>query len=114
MKLVRWAAAAAVTLMSLMNLGAGTDSKTTDAVVVIGIVAGVAGLVAVFGLVRRLSWGVPAALGVSAVNLVLGVIGAVEGWNGAAVGITVGAVGLVLTFLASSSALGHSRTASTA
>ena len=99
MKLLRWAAAAAVTLMSLMNVGAGTDDQTSGAVIVLGVALGVAGLVAAFGLVRQLGWGAPAALAISAVNLVMGIIGATAGWDGAAIGIVVSAVGLVLTLL---------------
>ncbi len=112
MKLLRWAAAAAVTLMSLMNVGAGTDDQTSGAVIVLGVALGVAGLVAAFGLVRQLGWGAPAALAISAVNLVMGIIGATAGWDGAAIGIVVSAVGLVLTLLSSSTATARSRAAS--
>jgi hypothetical protein len=113
MKVFRWAAVVVVTLMSLMNLGAGSGSGIAVAVIVIGIAVGVAGLVAVYGLVRKLGWGVPAALGVSAVNLVLGIIGVAAGWDGAPIGIVVSVVGLVLILLSSPNALGRSRSAST-
>lgn len=113
MKVLRWAAIAVITLMSLMNLGSGTGTDLPGAVIAVGIVAGLAGLGAAFGLVRRLGWGVPVALGVSTVNLVLAVVGTAEGWEGGTIGIVVNVVALVLTLLASSGAWGSGRVAST-
>lgn len=99
MKIARWAAAAVLTLMSLLNLGAaGGDSSMW--VVVTGLVLAIAGLAAVVGLVRRLGWGVPAALIVGAANLVAAVVTIATGGEGGAIGAVISAVGLVLTYVA--------------
>ena len=100
MKLVRWSAAAVLTLMSLMNLGAGTSPDGPGPVVIIaGMILGVAGLVAVYGLLRLKDWGRPAAVGVSALNVIAAVIALVAGTTGAAIGMTVSTIALVLCFL---------------
>jgi uncharacterized membrane protein (DUF2068 family) len=100
LKIVRWAAVAVVVLMSLMNLGSGGSSDLPAAAVELAVILGVLGLVAAFGLARRLSWGIPAALAVGAVNLALAVVALVAGWEGGAIGIGVNVVGLVLIFFA--------------
>src|ERR1700712_3700849 len=95
MKLIRWAAVAALTLMSVMNLAAGSDDGV--AVAVLGVIAGALGLVAVLALARGVCWGIPAALGISVVNLVASIVALAVGWRGGGIGVTVGLVGLVLT-----------------
>jgi hypothetical protein len=114
MKIVRWAAAAVLTLMSLMNLGAGTaDDRPPVAVIVFGIVLGLAGLVAAYGLIRRTSWGRPAALAVGAINVVAAVVGLAVGAEGAAIGLVVSALAVALCFFASDRAPVFSRAQAT-
>jgi hypothetical protein len=95
MKLVRWAAAVVVTLMALLNLGsvAGDDGA---GIKIPGLVLGVAGLVAVYALIRGRTWGAPTAAGVSVVNLVLAVVAVALDWSGGAVGIVLNVVALAL------------------
>jgi hypothetical protein len=96
MKFVRWAAALVLALMSLMNLGSATGDGTGAGLIVAGILLGVPGLIAVYGLFRDRTWAPPLAAGVGAINLLLAVIGIAAGWPGAAIGTTVSAVGLAL------------------
>lgn len=99
MNAIRWAAAFAVALMSLMNLGVVvSDPKPSAALAVFGVVVGVLGLVAVAGLLRRATWGRPIALAVGAVNLVGAVVGLLAGLEGGVVGLVVSVVILVLSF----------------
>ena len=72
MKIVHWAAIAVLTLLTLMNLGTVTGDSST-AVIAVGIVLGIAGLVAIYGLVRRPSWGPLSALAIGVANLVGGI-----------------------------------------
>src|SRR5580692_336801 len=75
MKVVRWIAAAALTLISLMDvgsaLGGGGDSA---AVRVLAPLLGLLGLAAVYGMLRWRAWGAAAALAASAVNAVSALI----------------------------------------
>ena len=105
MKLVRWAAVAALTLLSLMNLGAGTSDTYSSPAIIGAAILGIVGLVAVFGLLRRTSWGVPAAIAVSAVNVVAALIALAADSKGAAIGLTVSVVALALCSLSAGAAL---------
>ena len=87
-----------------MNLGTVTDGSPAM-VVTIGIVLGLAGLAAVYGLIRRMSWGPIAGLTICALNLVAGVIGLIAGWEGSVIGIGVSIVALILTAVGESAAL---------
>jgi hypothetical protein len=104
MKVAHWAAIVVLILMSLMNLGAVTGDSTT-AIVVIGVVIGVAGLAAAFGLIRRTSWGPMTALAAAGAFLVTSVIGLIVGWEGSPIGIGVSVVALILTAIAESASL---------
>jgi hypothetical protein len=98
MKIVRWVAAAALTLISLMDIGIalpGGDSPV--AVRVLAPLLGVLGLVAVYGLLRRHHWGTPAALAAAAVNVVSALIGLAASSDGAAIGLAVSTAALLLT-----------------
>ncbi|HEY1485194.1 MAG TPA: hypothetical protein VGF84_03755 [Micromonosporaceae bacterium] len=104
MKVAHWAAIVVLILMSLMNLGAVTGDSPA-AVVTIGVVVGVAGLIGVYGLIRRTSWGAMTALAAAAAFLLTSVIGLFVGWEGSAIGIGIGVVALVLTGIAESAVL---------
>ncbi|HEY6748344.1 MAG TPA: hypothetical protein VI357_21825 [Mycobacteriales bacterium] len=92
MKAIRWAAVAATALISLMNVPVvfeGNDDEiATPLAVVIGLV-GLAGLVAAFGLARRLPWGRPAVLAIGVLNLAGAVVALANSWDGAAIGLVV-------------------------
>lgn len=97
MKIVRWVAAAALTLISLMDIGTVADSGGAIAVRILAPLLGVLGLVAVYGLLRRRHWGTPAALAASAVNVVSALIALAISSDGALIALAVSAVALVLT-----------------
>jgi peptidoglycan/LPS O-acetylase OafA/YrhL len=92
MKVIRWAAVAATALISLMNVpiafGGSDDDIATPFAVVISLV-GLAGLVAAFGLARRLPWGRPAVLAIGVLNLAGAVVALANSWEGAAIGLVV-------------------------
>ena len=72
MRIVRWAAAAATILMSLMNLPFAVDAGDLNPPPVLAwaiSLLGVLGIVAAIGLLRRTPWGRPAVLVVGAMNL---------------------------------------------
>jgi hypothetical protein len=98
MKVVRWIAAAALTLISLMDIGTALPGGSAPvAVRVLAPLLGVLGLVAVYGLLRRRHWGTPAALAASAVNVVSALIGLAASSDGASIGLTVSTAALLLT-----------------
>jgi hypothetical protein len=97
MKIVRWAAAAALTLISLMGIGLAFGGGDESAAFrVIGPVLGVLGLAAVYGLVRRHHWGMPAALAVGTVNIVGGLVDLAVDGAGTLAGLVVSLVALLL------------------
>ena len=61
---------------------------------------GVAGLVAAAGLARRLPWGRPAVLAIGVLNVAGAVVALVNDWDGAAIGLTVSLIALVLAWFA--------------
>ena len=102
MHTVRWAAAAATILMSLMNLpfvvddgGAGLPAVVNWLVSLLGVV----GIVSAIGLLRHAGWGRPAVLAVGAVNLIGAVVALIAGLDGAIIGLVIGAVIVVLGLL---------------
>jgi hypothetical protein len=70
-----------------------------------------AGLAAVYGLVRRTSWGPAVGLTVGAANILAGLAGLVLGWEGAAIGTGISVVAVVLTAIGESSGLRGKRAA---
>lgn len=103
MKLVRILAIVPLALMSLMNIGYpfGTDPKPDAALAIAVLLLGVAGFVAVLGLARNTTWGIPAALAVAGVNVVGAIIALVADSEGAMAGLVVSSLALVLAFIAS-------------
>jgi hypothetical protein len=101
MKVFRWPAAAALTLISLMDIGVALPGGGNPAAVrVLAPLLGVLGLAAVYGPLRRRDWGTPAALAACAVNVVFALIGLAASSDGSAIGLTVSAVALLLTIVA--------------
>jgi hypothetical protein len=97
MKIVRWVGAAALTLMSLMNIGVALPGGGSPlAVRILAPLLGVLGLVAVYRLLRRRHWGTPAALAAAAVNVVAALIALAAGGDGASTGLAVSGIALVL------------------
>jgi hypothetical protein len=98
MKIVRGAAAAALTLISLMNIGIALPGGGESVPVrVLAPLLGGLGLVAVYGLLRRRHWGPPAALAASAVNVVSALVALAASSDGALIGLAVSTGALVLT-----------------
>jgi hypothetical protein len=101
MKIVRWTAAAALTLVSLMDLGValgGGDESIS--VRILAPLLGMLGLAATYGLLRRRRWGSPASLAAVAINVVTALIAMTLGSAGALTGLAVSLVALALTAVA--------------
>jgi hypothetical protein len=103
MKTTRILAIIPLALVSLMNVGyiLPTDPKHNVGVAIAVLVLGLAGLGAVYGLARNTSWGVPAALAIAGVNVAAAIVALVNDSEGAAIGIVVSSLALVLAFAAS-------------
>lgn len=101
MRVVRWAAAAATILMSLMNLpfivtdgGAGFPLALNAVISLLGVV----GVVSAIALLRGAPWGRPAVLAVGAINLAAAVAGLITGMEGSVIGLSVSSAIVVLGF----------------
>lgn len=108
MKVVHWVAIVALALLTLMNLGSVTSGWAAG-VIVLGVALGVAGLVALYGMIRRTSWSSVVALVVGAANLVAAVIAMIASWDGWPVGLTVSVVTMILIAISESGALRRGR-----
>src|ERR1700722_9488162 len=98
MKVVRWIAAAALTLISLMDVGSALGGGGHSAAVrVLAPLLGLLGLAAVYGMLRWRPWGAPAALAASAVNVVSALIAMAVSSAGALAGLAVSLIALLLT-----------------
>jgi hypothetical protein len=98
MKIVRWIAAAALTLISLMDVGSALGGDGIPAAVrVLAPLLGLLGLAAVYGMLRWRPWGAPAALAASAVNVIVALIAMALSSAGALIGLAVSLIALVLT-----------------
>lgn len=104
MKTFRILAIIPLGLISLMNVGyiLPTDPKHNVGVAIAVLALGLAGLLAVYGLARNTSWGVPTALAVAGVNVAAAIVALVNDSEGAIVGLVVSAVALGLAFVAGS------------
>jgi len=112
MKFLRWTAVVVLSLMSLLNVGVLTDasnaSSTADVLGVIGAVAlGLFGFVAAYGFARREPWGRAAAMAAGVLNIIGGVIAMAVDAQGGIVGVVVGAIIVVLAFVATDTQVRH-------
>ena len=107
MKIIRWVAAAALTLISLMDIGTALGGGESVLVRVAAPLLGVIGLVAVYGLLRRRPWGAPAALAAGAANVVSALIAMAVSSAGALAGLVVSLAALALTAAAALSRPGQ-------
>ena len=103
MKIVRWIAAAALALISLMDVGTVTGGVPVT-VQALSALLGLLGLVAVYGLLRRRIWGTPGALAAGTVNVVAALIALAVSSDGAVIGLTVSVAALLLTAAATRAA----------
>jgi len=106
MRFVRWAAAAATIVMSLMDLPFALDpgrSNPPPALAWAISLLGVLGIVAAIALLRRASWGRPAVLVIGAINLVAAAVAMIIGSEGAVIGLVVSGLIVVLGLLTPSS-----------
>jgi uncharacterized membrane protein (DUF2068 family) len=116
MKIIRWAATAALILISLMDIGtfSGTgDERVPTAVIVLSMILGVVGLVAAVGLFRRLQWGRSAGVLVTGINVIAAITSLAVGTGGAAIGLVVSGVAMTLCFLAADTPFARTRVATT-
>jgi len=102
MKTLRILAIIPLALISVMNVGFpfGADDKPALGLAIAVVALGVAGLVSAYGLGRNLAWAVPAAVAVAALNLVAAAIALAADTQGAAVGIAVSGLAVVLAVAA--------------
>jgi hypothetical protein len=102
MKSFRVLAIIPLALMSLMNVGYpfGTEPRPDIALAIPVFALGLAGLVAVFGLARNTTWGVPTALAVAGVNVAAAIVALVVDAEGAVIGLVVSSLALALCFAA--------------
>ncbi len=100
MRIIRYTAAFATVIMSLMNLPFAVDDGGTGLAMPVRYLIsllGLVGLVAAGALVARVSWAAAAVVAVGAVNLVGAVVSVATGTEGGLIGL---AVSLVMTALA--------------
>ena len=108
MNIVRWIAAAALTLISLMDAGSALGGGGNSAAVrVLAPLLGLLGLAAVYGLLRGRPWGAPAALAAAAVNVVSALIAMALSSTGALIGLAVSLITLGLTAAAARASQPH-------
>jgi len=108
MKVIRWIAAIALTIISLMDIGAALGGVGNSAALrVLAPLLGLLGLAAVYGLLRGRPWGAPAALAAAAVNVVSALIAMALSSTGALIGLAVSLITLVLTAVAARASQPH-------
>ena len=104
MKVLHWVAVVVLALLTLMNIGAvGGDSPT--GVTVFGIVLALAGLAALYGMIRRETWGPAAGIALAAANVISAVVAGIAGWDGWTIGLGVSVVATILRVISESGAL---------
>jgi hypothetical protein len=104
MKVLHWAAVAVLTLLTLMNIGAvGGDSPT--GVTAFGVGLGLAGLITLYGMIRRRAWGPAAGIALAVANVISAVIGGIVSWDGWMIGLGVSVVATILVVISESGAL---------
>jgi hypothetical protein len=114
MRTVRYIAAFATIIMSLMNLpfalddgGAGLATPVRYLISLLGLL----GLAAAVALLAKVSWGAPAVVAVGVVNLIGAVVAVATGMEGGLIGLTIS---LIATALGVATLLQSRRTALTA
>jgi hypothetical protein len=104
MKMITWAAIVATGLFALMNLGVVADGDIDTGWRITGVILGLLGALAAVGLGAGQPWGRSAVIAVGAANTTASIIGLVADQQGAAIGIVVGAAGVILGCLTPTSA----------
>lgn len=102
MRTVRYSAAIATTIMSLLNLPIAFDDGGTGIPAPLAWLVsllGVAGIVAAVALFRSAAWAAPAAITVGALNLIGAISALVTDAGGALVGLVLSAVGTGLAIV---------------
>ena len=110
MRTVRWAAVPTL-LMAVLNVGAGPGSTDMPALVAWGgTVVGLAGLVAGISLLRRASWAPAAVIAIGALNVAGGILALVQDYEGAVVGLVLGAAAVALALPGADRRVGRTTT----
>jgi hypothetical protein len=102
MRTIRYCAAIATIVMSLLNLPIALDDGGIGLpapVAWLVSLLGVAGIVAAVGLLRSAGWATPAVIAVGALNLAGAVVALAKDWDGAVIGLVLSAAGLGLALL---------------
>jgi hypothetical protein len=104
MKVLHWVAIVVLALLTLMNIGAvGGDSPT--GVTAFGVGLGLAGLITLYGMIRRKAWGPAAGIALAVANVISAVIGGIAGWEGWTIGLGISVVATILVVISESGAL---------
>jgi hypothetical protein len=96
MRTIRYTAAIATIIMSLLNLPFALDDGglgLPTPVAWLFSLLGVAGIVAAVGLFRSAAWATPAVITVGAINLIGAVVALIKNWDGAVIGLVLSAAG---------------------
>lgn len=104
MKVLHWVAVAVLTLLTLMNIGAVGGGVPTG-VLVFGVVLGLAGLITLYGMIRRRTWGPAAGIALAVANVISAVIGGIAGWDGWTIGLGISVVATILVVISEAGAL---------
>ncbi|MFG2042476.1 hypothetical protein [Dactylosporangium sp. NPDC048998] len=106
MRTIRYTAAIATVIMSLLNLpialdpaGAGLAAPVAWLISLLGV----AGIVAAIGLFRSAAWATPAVIAVGVLNLIGAIAALVNNSQGAVIGLVLSAVGTALAVTYASS-----------
>jgi hypothetical protein len=101
MKILTWAAIAVTALFALMNAGAVVAGDIATGYRVVGAVLAALGLGAAVGLATSQPWGRIAVIAVAAMNTGVSIVALFTDQQGAAIGVVVGGLGVILGALAS-------------
>lgn len=99
MRTIRYAAAIATIVMSLLNLPIALDdggSGIPTPLAWLVSVLGVAGIAAAVGLLRSATWATVAVIAVGALNLAGAFVALASDWDGAVIGLVLSAAGTAL------------------
>ena len=101
MKILTWAAIAVTALFALMNAGAVVAGDIATGYRVVGAVLAALGLGAAVGLATSQPWGRIAVIAVAAMNTGVSIVALFTDEQGAAIGVVLGGLGVILGALAS-------------
>ncbi|GAA2357151.1 hypothetical protein [Dactylosporangium salmoneum] len=100
MRTIRYTAAIATIIMSLLNLPVGLDPSAAQLPAVVAwlvSVLGLVGIVAAIGLLRSAPWATPAVITVGGLNLIGAIVAMANSSDGAVIGLVLSIAGTALS-----------------